>query len=319
MTSKGAVIFGSGISTSFSGWLYSKSRAAFMPTSFSSRPSRCRMIGRSLWAWGAVARSEEPAAKRGVELHADPLSSGYAQRVDQIRSWHRATARVGHHRGRGSAIKADLLPPGQGDACKLGAAGKQPPRPTDLKDQVVPIVDEIDVAHAKPDDLLAAQTGIEEQSDETLLAHREGLSSKELSQPVEVAFSVSRKDLFEKSSFRDTGSNLIGCEVVLERDARPVNSRHLEKPVAGIPGHHVGEVRGAPERGQPESHSYAIPLDVHAVDELELEQRLIELGIDHPVERCVDGRLVRAGAGRRSGPCRHSHSLAPTRPPANFR
>src|SRR5712692_3713998 len=264
MTSEGAVIFGSGTSTSFSGWLYSKSRAAFMPTSF-SHPSRCRMIGRSLWAWGAVARCEEPAAKRAVELHADPLSSGSAQRLDQIRGWQRATARVGHQWGRGSAIEAELLPPGQVDAGKLGAAGKQPARPTDLKQQVVPMVDEIDVAEAKPNDLLAAQTGIEEQADASLLAHREGLSSKELSQPVQVAFRVSRKDLFERSSFRDTGSNLIGCEVVLERDARPVNSRHLEKPVAGIPGHHVGEVRGAPERGQPESHRYAIPLDVHAV------------------------------------------------------
>jgi hypothetical protein len=92
---------------------------------------------------------------------------------------------------------------------KLGAAGKQPPRRTDLKEQVVPSVDEIDVAPAKPDDLLAAQTGIEEQADETLLAGREGLSSKELSQPVQVPFRVSRKDLFERSPFRDTGSNLI--------------------------------------------------------------------------------------------------------------
>src|SRR6266852_3928615 len=248
-TSEGAVIFGSGTSTSFSGWLYSKSRAAFMPTSFSSHPSRCRMIGRSLRARSAIARSEEPPAQRGVELHADPLSSGAAHRVDQIRGWHRAPARVGHQRGPGSAIEAELLPPGQVDAGKLGAAGKQPARPADLKEQVVPIVDEIDVAQAKPDDLLAAQTGIEQQADETLLAHRVGLSSKELSQPVQVAFRVSRKDLFERSSFCDTGSNLIGCEVVLERDARPVNSRHLEEPVTGIPGHHVGEVRGAPERG----------------------------------------------------------------------
>src|SRR2546422_7213302 len=290
-----------------------------MPTSFSSRPSRCRMIGRSLWAWGAVARSEEPAAKRGIELHADPLSSGSAQRVDQIRGWHRATARVGHQQGRGSAIEAELLPPGQVDAGKLGAAGKQPPRPTDLEEQVVPIVNEIDVAQDKPNDLLASQTGIEEQADETLLAHRKGLSSKKLSQPVKVAFRVSRKDLFERSSFRETSSNLIGCEVVLERYARPVNSRHVEEPVAGIPGHHVGEVRGAPERGQPEAHSYAISLDVHAGDELKLEQRLIELRVDHPVERGVDGRLVRAGAGRRPVPCRHGHCLAPTRLPANFR
>src|SRR5256712_12867334 len=147
-----------------------------MPTSFSSRPSRCRMIGRSLWAWGAVARSEEPAAKRGVELHADPLSSGSAQRVDQIRGWHRTSARVGHQQGGGAAIEAELLPPGQVDPGKLGAAGKQPARPTDLKEQVVLISDEIDVAPAKPNDLLAAQTGIEEQADETLLAGPAGPS-----------------------------------------------------------------------------------------------------------------------------------------------
>src|SRR5713226_827272 len=149
MTSEGSVIFGSGTSTSFSGWLYSKSRAAFMPTSFSSHPSPSGMIGRSLWARGAVARGEEPTAKRGVELHADPLSSGPAQRVDQIRGWHRATARVGHQRGRGSAIEAELFPPGQVDAGQLGAARKPPARSTDLKEQVVPIVDEIDVAQAK--------------------------------------------------------------------------------------------------------------------------------------------------------------------------
>src|SRR2546428_12068050 len=120
-----------------------------MPTSFSSRPSRCRMIGRSLWAWGAVARSEEPAAKRGVELHADPLSSGSAQRVDQIRGWHRTTARVGHQRGRGSAIEAELLPSGQVDARKLADAGEESVGPTHHNGEDAPLDDEMHEGDAR--------------------------------------------------------------------------------------------------------------------------------------------------------------------------
>src|SRR6516165_3379201 len=214
---------------------------------------------------------------------------------------------VGDQRFSWPAVKAELFPPlqiapqdGGRPACDRRTAG-----PAD-HDRVV--LDR-DFAEPQSADRLWQAAGAAEFSQELLLAAEKSFAQECQPERLEAPGGLAGKSLGKGPPVIDRGLDLSGGTMVAEANGHFADAVHAQQRMPHILGHQIGEIDSAPARRQPQRNLGVAGTQPQRAYKAEVEDRLIQLGIEHLRQPLENRRAVIAG--RKVARDRIAHGLRP--------
>jgi hypothetical protein len=156
-------------------------------------------------------------------------------------------------------------------------------------------------------ELLRRGSGVDQRAGHPVLAGQRGLRQEAGAQLVQLVGGLAGERRDEAGVRGDPAVDLLRRVVVGQLDVDRADAGHGAHGVVGVGHHEEGEVRRAEERRQAQPHPHGpVGADLARLDEVEGGDRLVELRVEHRVQRgvhrvAVDPRQDRGHAGAPSG------------------